>query len=127
MTVQAMKGGAVEFLQKPFDDDVLLDAIRLALQRSTAVLEERAEARDLRCRHETLSPREREVMALIVMGQLNKQVGGTLGISEITVKAHRGRVMVKMGARSFADLVKMAARLDLPTGSSKPISARVAV
>ncbi|OEO30707.1 DNA-binding response regulator [Devosia insulae DS-56] len=117
MTVQAMKAGAVEFLQKPFADDVLLDAIRNAIARSETALEATAEIDDLRLRHSSLSPRELEVMAMVVSGLMNKQVGGNLGISEITVKAHRGRVMQKMRAKSFADLVKMAAKLGLPTGA----------
>jgi FixJ family two-component response regulator len=113
MTVQAMKAGAVEFLTKPFGDDVLLSAIRHAIERSQTALAHEAEIRALRDRHASLSRREREVMALVVSGLLNKQVGGELGISEITVKAHRGKVMRKMEAASLADLVTMAARLGL--------------
>ena len=113
MTVQAMKAGAVEFLTKPFGDDVLLSAIRNAIERSQTALAHEAETRALRDRHASLSRREREVMASVVSGLLNKQVGGELGISEITVKAHRGKVMRKMKAGSLADLVNMAARLRL--------------
>jgi len=113
MTVQAMKAGAVEFLTKPFKDDVLLDAIRGAIDHSRTALRLDSEMRLLRKRHESLTPREREVMALVVSGLLNKQVGGELGISEITVKAHRGQVMRKMTADSLPDLVTMAARLGL--------------
>lgn len=112
-TVQAMKAGAFEFLTKPFPDDVMLNAIREALERSHVALGHEAEMSVLRDRYASLSPRERQVMALVVSGLLNKQVGGELGISEITVKAHRGKVMQKMKADSLADLVRMAGRLGL--------------
>jgi len=112
-SVQAMKAGAVEFLTKPFGDGVLLTAIRDAIERSRTALGHEAEIRELRDRHGSLSRREREVLALVVTGQLNKQVGGELGISEITVKAHRGRMMRKMKADSLAELVNMAVRLRL--------------
>ena len=117
MTVRAMKAGAIEFLTKPFGNDVLLTAIRNAIGRSQAALDFEEGIRSLRQRYTTLSSREREVMALVVSGKLNKQVGGELGISEITVKAHRGHLMGKMNADSFADLVRMAAALDLRVAS----------
>jgi FixJ family two-component response regulator len=113
ITVQAMKAGAVEFLTKPFTPDVLLSAIQSALERSRVRLDAEANLQALRDRHLSLSRREREVMALVVRGQLNKQVGGELGISEITVKAHRGRVMRKMRAKSLPELVNIASRLGL--------------
>jgi len=111
MTVKAMKAGAVEFLTKPFNDDVLLNAIRNCLESSSIALSNGAELQALKSSYDSLSGREREVMALVVTGHLNKQVAAELGISEITVKAHRGHLMGKMKAVSFADLVKKAGKL----------------
>ena len=113
MTVRAMKAGAVEFLTKPYGDEVLLSAIQQAIESSHSALRREAEMRSIRDPYASLTRRERQVMGLVVRGLLNKQVGGELGISEITVKAHRGQVMRKMKADSFADLVNMAARLHL--------------
>jgi len=116
-TVQAMKGGAVEFLTKPFADDVLLKAIEQGVERSRSALAHEAALRALRNDHALLTPREREIMALVTSGLLNKQIAVKLGISEITVKAHRGRVMRKMHVNSLADLVKVAAALDVSTST----------
>jgi FixJ family two-component response regulator len=111
MTVKAMKAGAVEFLTKPFGPDELLSAIHGAIERSRASLSQEADLQALRDHYQSLTARERDVMALVVRGLMNKQVAGELGITEITVKVHRGRVMQKMDANSFAELVSMAARL----------------
>jgi FixJ family two-component response regulator len=113
-TVQAMKAGAVEFLTKPFGDDVLLNAISQAIERSRTALAHEAELRALRDCYASLTLREREILALVVSGLLNKQIAAELGISEITVKAHRGRVMRKMRVESLAHLVRVAAALDVP-------------
>jgi FixJ family two-component response regulator len=114
ITVKAMKAGAIEFLIKPFDDETLLKAVRDAFERSREVLDSQMELRMIHTRYATLTRREREVMSLVVCGLLNKQIGGELGISEITVKTHRGNVMQKMEADSLPELVNMAAKLGLP-------------
>lgn len=115
MTVQAMKAGAVEFLTKPFRDQDLLDAIQQALERDRHAREQRAKVEELRSRYRSLTPREREVIALVVAGLLNKQIAGELGTSEASVKVHRQHVMEKMRADSLADLVRMADRLGILT------------
>lgn len=125
-SVRAMKAGAIEFLIKPFGDDILLVAIQEGIRRSTARLSREAEERALRDSYEQLSHRERQVMALVVSGLLNKQAAAELGISEITVKAHRGQVMQKMNADSFADLVRMAARLRHSVPSAHDVQFRSA-
>jgi FixJ family two-component response regulator len=122
MTVRAMKEGAVEFLTKPYDDVVLLEAISNALDRSRLALRQEEEMNILRSRYASLSRREREVMALVVAGLLNKQVGGELSISEITVKAHRGKVMRKMDAGSLPELVNMSARLGFSAQADTPVA-----
>jgi FixJ family two-component response regulator len=128
MSVRAMKAGAIEFLTKPYASEDILSAIANAMERSRAAVDARRALQELRDRHDSLTPRERQVMALVVRGLLNKQVGGDLGISEITVKAHRGAMMAKMGARSLPELVNMAGHLGLrsagaPLHTSAPFSA----
>lgn len=113
MSVKAMKAGAVEFLTKPIDDEALLNAIQHAIERSKVALESEIETEKLRGRYESLTPREREILLLVVSGLLNKQIGMKLGISEITVKAHRGKLMQKMAAKSLAELVRMSVSLHL--------------
>ena len=122
MSVRAMKAGAAEFLTKPFERDVLLDAIRRAIERSRETLTQAAELRALRGRYALLTPREREVLAWVVSGLLNKQVGAELGMTEATVKAHRGKVMQKMKADSLADLVRIAGKLEFPLPSRSAAS-----
>ena len=121
MTVQAMKAGAMEFLTKPFRDQDLLDAIQQALERDRNAREQRANISELHDRYRSLTPREREVMALVVTGLLNKQIAGELGTSEASVKIHRQHVMEKIGAGSLAELVRMADRLGIPTPKSPPL------
>jgi FixJ family two-component response regulator len=120
MSVRAMKAGAAEFLTKPFEPDVLLDAIRRAIEHSRAALAQAVELKMLRERHAGLTPREREVFAWVVSGLLNKQVGAELGMTEATVKAHRGQVMQKMKANSLAELVRIATRLGIPLPARRP-------
>jgi FixJ family two-component response regulator len=126
MSVQAMKAGAIEFLTKPFNGEVLLSTIRRAIESSSSAIGRESELEQLRRGYGSLSPRERQVMAHVVAGRLNKQVGSELGISEVTVKAHRGQVMRKMNAASLADLVRMAAALDLPAAPVRGVPQTVA-
>jgi len=125
MSVRAMKEGAVEFLTKPFRDQELLDAIHQALKKDRAAREQRAKAADLRRRYDSLTPREREVMQLVIAGRLNKQIAGELGTSEVTVKMHRGQVMHKMKAESVVDLLRMAETMAIvAAGQPQPQTSR---
>jgi FixJ family two-component response regulator len=124
MSVRAMKAGATEFLTKPFRDQDLLDAIQQALERDRVGRQQSSEIAGLRKRFDGLTSREREVMSLVVAGSLNKQIGFELGISEITVKIHRGRVMNKMGAQSLAELVRMTERLEIPKATDRSAKSR---
>jgi FixJ family two-component response regulator len=119
MTVRALKAGAIEFLTKPFRDQDILDAVRIALDRDRARRESNRKTRDLRLRFETLSPREQEITGLVTTGLMNKQVAAEMGVSEVTVKVHRHNVMAKLGARSLADLVRMADALGISRKRSK--------
>jgi FixJ family two-component response regulator len=118
MTVRALKAGAIEFLTKPFRDQELLDAVQVGIEQDRSRRNSDAKISDLKERHQSLSPREREVMALVVTGRMNKQIAADLSLSEITVKVHRGHVMQKMGARSLAELVRMADRLGISDASA---------
>jgi FixJ family two-component response regulator len=120
MTVRAMKAGAVDFLPKPFRNQDLLDSVQLALDRDTARRQQEAKIGALRERFESLTPREREVLPLVISGLLNKQIAGVIGTSETTVKVHRGQLTRKMGANSFAELVRMAEKLEIASQSYKP-------